>query len=154
MHFSITITNDQFASVNIDFILSMLFLLVILGGVISIAEERLESVQHASESAETRLLSEKIAKSIEKSYSGGEGHEITIEMPSKLDGSDYKVKVNQSCVLVEIKGRYGYSFSYIKGTANKDMSQAEVILFPERTYKIRNVKDNTSNHKVVVFPSI
>jgi hypothetical protein len=147
----LTITNDHMASLNIDFMFSMLLMMVILISMITIAEERFETVDHASESEEARFISEKIAKAIEESYSGGEGHEVIIEMPSKLHGSDYKVEVNQSGVLVRIEGRRGYSFSYIKRISNYDMTQYEVLMLPERTYKIRNVKDSNNCHRVIIF---
>jgi hypothetical protein len=129
----------------------MLFLLVIVCSVLSIAEGRLITAQKTSESVEARLLSEKVAQAIEVSYSGGEGHEIEIEMPPNLKGSDYAVEVNQSGVLVKVGGRCGYSFSYLKTISNYNMNQYEVSLFPKRTYIIRNVKDDNNCHRVIIF---
>ncbi len=146
-----TITNDQRALLNIDFLFSMLFMLIIVCSLILIANERLEGVQQLSESVEARLLSETISKSIDESFSGGEGHEVTIKMPSKLNGSDYRVEVNQSGVLVKIKGRCGYSFSYLKRISNFEMNQYTFTMLPERTYTIRNVKDKNNGHWVVIF---
>ncbi len=142
------------ATLNLDFIISVLFLLMITGSVISIAEGRLTTAQETAESAEARLLSEKIANAIEVSYSGGEGHEIRIEMPSDIRGSHYKVKVNQSGVLVIIRGRCGYSFSYLKSISNYDQDQYEVVMFPKRNYTIRNVKDDHNHHRVIIFEDL
>ncbi|NYB52579.1 MAG: hypothetical protein HVN35_08490 [Methanobacteriaceae archaeon] len=150
----LTITKDDKASLNIDFVFSILFLLAILGGVFSIANERFETVHHTSQLSEARLISEKIAQAIEESYSGGEGHEITIKMPSQIDGSYYEVETNQSGVLVKIKGKCGYSFSYFKIISNYEMNQYKVILLPSRTYKIRNVKNNQTGHRVILYQSL
>lgn len=145
------IIHDRSATLSLDFIISMLFLLVILCSVLSIAEGRLITAQETSDSAEARLLSEKVAQAIELSYSGGEGHEIEIEMPPTLKGSDYTVEVNQSGVLVKVGGRRGYSFSYLKTISNYNMDKYEVSLFPKRTYIIRNVKDDNNFHRVIIF---
>ncbi len=127
---------------------------MITGSVISIAEGRLTTAQESAESAEARLLSEKIASAIEMSYSGGEGHEVRIEMPSDIRGSLYKVKVNQSGVLVVIGGRCGYSFSYLKCISNYDQDQYEVVMFPKRNYTIRNVKDDHNHYRVIIFEDL
>lgn len=145
------ITKDQCASFNVDFVISMLLLLVILGSLASITEERLITVQQGEEAVEARLLSEKIAQAMEETYCGGEGHEVVVNMPSKLRGSDYLVQVNQSGVLVKVGGRCGYSFSYFKTVSNFDQSQHEVILLPGRSYTIRNVKDNNNRYWLVIF---
>jgi hypothetical protein len=145
-----TITKDQLASLNIDFLISMFLFLVILVSVISIAEGRLDTVQKAEEEAQARSISEKVASTIEEVYSGGEGHEIQIQMPSDIKGSVYQVKVNQSGVWVQVGGWSGYSYSFFKKISNYDMNQAEVTMLPNRNYTIRNVKEDKSN-KVVIF---
>lgn len=142
---------NEFATLNFDFIISMLFLLVIVVSVLSIAEGRLITAQETTESVKARLLSEKVAQAIEVSYSGGEGHQIMIEMPSDLKGSDYKVKVNQSGVTVLLGGRCGYSFSYTKKISNYDMDRYEVFMFPRKNYIIRNVKDTHNYPTVIIF---
>ncbi|BDZ68520.1 hypothetical protein [Methanobacterium ferruginis] len=144
------ITTDQCASLNLDFMISILFLLLILGSIASVAEGRMKTVQQGEEAAEARLLSEEIAQAIEETYLRGEGHEITLKTPTKLKGSDYIVQVNQSGVLVRVKGRCGYSFSYSKQVSNLDGTQDEVIMLPGRSYTLQNVKDN-NHHRVVIF---
>lgn len=149
-----SIIYDRSATLNLDFIISMLFMLMITGSMISIAEGRLITAQETAESVEARFLSEKVANAIEVVFSGGEGHEIMIKMPPDLSGSDYKVKVNQSGVLIMVGGRCGYSFSYMKKISNYDMDQFEVLMLPNRTYNIRNVKDNSNCHLVVIFENL
>lgn len=144
------ITKDQSASLNIDFVISMFLFLMIMVSVLSIAEGRLDTVQKAEEAAQARSISEKLASTIEEVYSGGEGHEIQIHMPSDIKGSIYQVKINQSGVLVQVGGWSGYSYSFFKKISNYDMNQAEVTLLPNRNYTVRNVKKN-KDYKVVIF---
>ena len=145
-----SITNDQLATLNIDFVISMLFLLVIIGSVFSIAEGRFETVNKADEAAQARSISEKVASTIEEVYAGGEGHEIKIEMPPDIKGSNYDVSVNQSGVLIQVGGWSGYSYSFFKKISNYDLNQEEVTLRPNKNYTVRNVKDGKSN-KVIIF---
>lgn len=145
-----SITIDQKATLNIDFVISMFLLLVIMGSVLSIAVERFEVVQKADEAVQTRSISEKVALTIEEVYSGGEGHEIKIEMPPDIKGSYYEVKVNQSGVLVQVGGYSGYSYSFFKKIFNYEMNQPEVTMQPNRNYTLRNVKEAKSN-KVIIF---
>lgn len=145
-----SITADQLGSLNIDFVISMFLLLVIMGSVLSIADGRFDTVQKAEEAQEARSISEKVALTIEEVYSGGDGHEIKIEMPSDIKGSFYQVKVNQSGVWVQMGGLRGYSYSFFKKISNYDMNQAEVTMLPNRNYTIRNVKEGKSN-KVIIF---
>lgn len=147
----ISIINDGSATFNVDFVISMLFFLLVVGTVISISEGRVITAQETAEAAEARLLSEEIAQAIDVSYSGGEGHEIGIEMPDNLKGSDYNVKINHSGVLVIVGGRRGYSFSGTKKISNYAMTESEVTLLPKRAYIFRNVKDSNNCHMVVIF---
>jgi hypothetical protein len=144
------ITIDQKATLNIDFVISMFLFMVIMGSVLSIAVERFEVVQKADEAVQARNISEKVASTIEEVYSGGEGHEIKIEMPQDITGSYYEVKVNQSGVLVQVGGYSGYSYSFFKKISNYEMNQPEVTMQPNRNYTLRNVKEAKSN-KVIIF---
>lgn len=147
----ISIMKCENASLNIDFIISMLFLIGVICSVVSIAEGRLVTLQDSAEAVEARSLSEKVIQAVDLTYSGGEGHEMRIEMPSDLKGSDYRVEVNQSGVLVKVEGKRCYSFSYLKRISNYDLKKFEVVMFPKRTYIIRNVKDSSNNHFIVIF---
>jgi len=146
----LSITGDELATLNIDFVISMFILLVILASVFSIAEGRLESVGTAEEIAEARSISEKVASAIEETYSGGEGHEMKIEMPPNIKGSYYHVEVNQSGVVVDVGGWSAHSYSFSKKISNYNSNQSKVTLLPNRTYTIQNVKEEHSN-KVIIF---
>ncbi|HHT18894.1 MAG: hypothetical protein QM396_07040 [Euryarchaeota archaeon] len=144
------IIDDQLASLNLDFLVSMLFLLIITSSIISIAEGRLMTTEKTEQLAEARLISEKVAHIIEVVYSNGEGHEIRIKMPSSVKGSNYLVKVNQSGVLVMVGGRRGHSFSYRKRITSYTTNQTSVFMFPKKSYIIRNMKVNNNSHAVTI----
>jgi hypothetical protein len=146
----LSITGNEMATVNIDFVISMFILLVILGSVLSIAGGRLETVEKAEEMIQARSVSEKVASAIEEVYSGGEGHQVEIKMPRDIKGSYYQVNVNQTGVLVEVGGWNAYSYSFQKKISSYNSNQSEVTLLPNRTYTFRNVKEGYSN-KVVIF---
>ena len=56
------IIDDQLASLNLDFLVSMLFLLIITSSIISIAEGRLMTTEKTEQLAEASLISGKVAK--------------------------------------------------------------------------------------------
>lgn len=145
------IISDQGGSFSIDFIFSVMILLIVICGVFVIAEERLGTAKQASQSIQMRVLSDKIANALDESYSGGEGQEVKLEMPSSINGDDYTVKINQSGVLVKSGGKNGYSFSYFKRISNFVMDKNEVFMFPNTNYTIRNVKNGNNYHFVIVF---
>jgi len=144
-----SITKDHSGTLNIDFVISMFLLLVIMASVLSIAEGRLDMVQKADEAAQARSISETVASTIEEVYSGGEGHEIKIQMPPDIKGSYYHVKVNQSGVMVQVGGWSGYSYSFSKKISDYGMNQAEVTMQPKKNYTIRNVKEGKSNTVII-----
>jgi hypothetical protein len=143
---------DTVATLSIDFMISTLILMIMVSSVIAIVEGRLEMTQQTEEAAEARMLSEKVALTIEDTYSGGEGHENMISMPSNLKGSYYEVKVNQSGVGIQVGGRFGRSFLYPKKISYSEISTKEVILYPNQTYKIRNFRDENSYHLIIIQP--
>jgi len=145
-----TITGDQIATVSIDFVISMFLLMVILVSILSLAEGRLETVEKAEEMVQARSISEKVASAIEETYSGGEGHEVEIQMPLDIKGSYYQVYVNQSGVMVEVGGWNAHSYSFQKKISNYSSNQSKVTMLPNRTYIIRNVKEECRN-MVVIF---
>ncbi len=142
---------DLRASINLDFLISMLLLLMITSSILSVAEGRFLMAEKIQKQADARLISEKVAQKIEVVYSGGEGHEIRMEMPSSLKGSYYTVKVNQTGVTVMVDGKRGYSFSYHKKISRSNNFQSTVYMYPKKTYIIRNVKVKNNSNKVVIF---
>lgn len=145
-----SITGDELATLNIDFVISMFVFLIMLASVFSIVGGRLETVETAEETAQARSISEKVVSAIEETYSGGEGHEMKIIMPSDIKGSYYRVNVNQSGVMVDVGGWSAYSYSFHKKISNYNSNQSEVTLLPNRTYTIQNIKEGQSN-KVIIF---
>jgi hypothetical protein len=143
---------DTVATLSIDFMISTLLMMIMVSSVIAIVEGRLEMTQQTEEAAEARMLSEKVALTIEETYSGGEGHETMISMPSDLKGSYYEVKVNQSGVGIQVGGRFGHSFLYPKKISYSEISDEEVILYPNQTYKIRNFRDENGHYLIIVQP--
>lgn len=141
---------DSRASLNVDFVLSLFLLLVVVGGILGTVQIRLETVQKSEEAVRARLISEKVASTIEEVYASGEGHEIKIEMPGSIEGSPYRVKVNQSGVRVDVGGWTGYSYSFSKKISDYTQNQNEVIMRPNTNYTVRNVKKGKRNI-VVIF---
>jgi hypothetical protein len=145
-----SITIDSRASLNVDFVLSLFLLLVVVGGIMGTVQVRLETVQKSDEAVQARLISEKVAYAIEEVYASGEGHEINLEMPGNIGGSQYQVKVNKSGVLVDVGGWTGYSYSFSKKISDYTLNKDEVIMRPNNNYTIRNVKVGKRNI-VVIF---
>lgn len=133
--------------ISVDFLLSTFIFLIILGSLITIVEGRLNLVQTTEEAAEERMIVEMVANIIDSTYSAGEGHEMRITMPASIKGSaiggsavkssDYVLKIRESQILIQVGGKEGQSFIHLNG----QMEESEVLLFPNRTYIFRNIKN-------------
>ncbi|MDD3985917.1 MAG: hypothetical protein PHY59_08635 [Methanobacterium sp.] len=69
--------NNEHGWASIDFIMAFIIILVITPSIIAIIEERMDTCNYTQEIAEAKILTENIAKRIEKVYCGGNGCSIT-----------------------------------------------------------------------------
>lgn len=127
----------------------MVFLLI-LSGIIGVAHERSETASLIEEAAEARIISDKVAQSLEDAYSGGEGHELMVEMPPEIGGKNYLVKVNSSGVFLDKDHRYCFSTSSVPRVTGSQGTEEQLFLYPAKTYQITHHRDENGNHYLVI----
>jgi hypothetical protein len=135
---------------SVELLLTSVVFLIVLSGIIGMAEERVETAGITQEAAEARIISDKVAQSMEDAYSGGEGHELTVKMPLEVKGQDYLVKVNSSGVYLDMDNRNCYSPSSVPRVTGPKETEEQVFLYPGGTYRIVHRRDENSNHFLVI----
>lgn len=86
-----------------------------------------------------RVLMDRIAGDINLVLAGGPGHEITVKLPSNIEGSRYQLWVNSSGVYGMVDGRYGKSPIYPCILVDSNGNSRTIMLRPGKTYKIKNL---------------
>ncbi len=130
--------------------LTSVVFLIILSGVIGMVQERSETAILTQEAAEARIITDKVAQSLEDAYSGGEGHELMVEMPPEIGGKDYMVKVNSSGVFLDMDNRNCFSSSSVPRVTGSKGTEEQLFLYPEKTYLITHHRDENGNHNLVI----
>lgn len=134
---------DSRGALSGDFILSILIMVIISMGLISLISDRMDLTQETEKLSQARILSEKIASYI-NNVQNHKGKEITFKMPESIGGSsNYLVCVNSTGVYIEIDNLKGKSEIYPVHIVNHSNSTTPIKMFPGKSYKIIN---NHSNH--------
>jgi len=128
---------DRRGIITADLIFASLIILIIASSIISLASERIDAASTTARLGNSRMIAENVAGAINKVYSGGNGHEVTLSLPANISGKDYEIRVNSSGVFVRTGGWFGKS--YINP---KRISGGTVSMYGNRVYHIRN--DNSS----------
>jgi hypothetical protein len=135
---------------SVELLLTSVVFLIILSGIIGIVEERFETASLTREAAEARIISDEVAQSLEDAYSGGEGHEVLVEMPPGVNGKDYLVKVNSSGVFVDMDHRICFTTSSVPRVTGPKHTEELLLLYPSETYQITHHRDENGNHFLVI----
>ncbi|MEG3224269.1 MAG: hypothetical protein BME94_01775 [Methanobacteriales archaeon Met13] len=130
--------------------LTSVVMLIILAGMVGLAEERSKTAEITREAAEARIIAEKIAQSLEEVYAGGKGHSILVEMPPTIAGADYLIKVNSSGVFVEMKNHKGFSKCSAPRITGPLHTEDQLKLLPNRTYHMTHQRDANGNRFLVI----
>ena len=142
---------DSHGAVSVDFIFATLIILIISVGIIALATERMDATKEA-ELGSARILAEYVAEAINKAYSGGNGHMVNITLPSNINNrTNYSITVNSSGVYIRIDGRTGKAYIASKRITTNPTSptDANITMYPNNTYYIRNVRYNYTNWIVI-----
>lgn len=142
---------DEGGNLTVDFMFSILLLVVVLGSLTSLVSERLDMVEETHELAQSRSLVESIAGAINQVYAGGEGHHIRIHTPPHINNQEYRVTVNSSGVFIKLQGRRGWALTAPgKFSPSISLESSTITLLPDTDYIILNVKDGNGNHWIVI----
>lgn len=135
---------------SVELLLTTMVFLLILSGIIGVVQERSETAILIQEAAEARTISDKVAQSLEDAYSGGEGHELMVEMPPEIGGKNYLVKVNSSGVFLDMGNRNCFSTASVPQVTGSKGTEEQLFLYPAKTYQITHHRDENGNHFLVI----
>lgn len=139
---------DSRGALSGDFVLSILITIIISLGLLSVISDRMDLTEETEKISQSRLLTEKIASSINK-IQNHEGKEIIYKMPESIgNSSNYVVSVNSTGVYIDIDRKKGKSEIYPVFIVNELNRSIEVNMYPGKSYLIRNNPSN--NHKKTI----
>ena len=111
----------------------------------------MEAALITDELGNARMISEKVAESINKVYSNGNGHNIILDMPSNISNKKYEIKVNSSGVYIFIGGMVGKSYINPKKISkSNNFIEDNVWMHGNRRYLIKNIKSFDDNNWIVI----
>lgn len=142
---------DSKGIITVELIFSSMVLMILIGCILSIVSERMDTVSSTDELGKARMTAENVAEAINKAYSGGNGQIITLNLPATINKKEYKLKVNSSGVFILIDGNIGKSqvnpnkFSY-----NDELIQSTVIMHGGHNYLIKNMKGSDGYNWIII----
>lgn len=142
---------ESHGSISADFLLASLIILITISSLVSITMDRIDSANSIAQSSQARIISENLAERIETTYIQGTGYYTTYKTPKKLSNNQYMFIINCSGLYLFLNGKTCYSYlgSMEIYDANNPLS-SKVILRPDKTYNISNIKDQHNITRVVI----
>jgi hypothetical protein len=140
---------DKNGWVSIDFLMASLLILLTIPSLVSIIEDRINTVNSVHEVSEARVLAENLAENIEMVYSGGRGCSIVFKLPANVSNKHYKVTINSTGVYVSFSGKIGTAY-ITPMTISNGKYDSYVLLEPNKTYNISNIKDKHDRMKIII----
>lgn len=139
---------DSRGALSGDFVFSIMITIIISLGLLSVISDRMDLTQETEKISQSRLLTEKIASSI-NNIQNHKGKEIIYKMPESIgNSSNYVVSVNSTGVYIDIDRKKGKSAIYPVFIVNELNSTIEVNMYPGKSYLIRNNPSNS--HKTTI----
>ncbi|MBU4535615.1 MAG: hypothetical protein KKF16_07305 [Euryarchaeota archaeon] len=139
---------DEEGHLSVEFIITILVMILMGMGMVDIVSERMDLAYEAEKLSEARFLAEKVASNINKVNSAGNGHEIKITLPEKVGKSSYLLWVNSSGVYVEQGGRKGKAVIYPVNIWFNASYGPGYRMMPGKTYRLLN---KMNNGKTVIY---
>ncbi len=138
--------------ISVDFIFATLVILIIIGSIASIIDERMDAVSSTEEFSNGRMALEYVAESINMVYSGGNGQSTVISLPRVINNDNYEIRVNSSGVFILLGGVIGRSYINPKKITYTDrLIQSSVWMPANHKYLIKNVADSNNNTWIVIL---
>ena len=142
---------DSRGALSGDFILSMMMMILISIGLISTVSDRIELAHETEKLSQARILTEKIASTIDNVQTH-KGKEIIYKMPESVgNSSNYKVSVNSTGVYIEIDKMKGKSETYPVRIVNELKNSVEITMVPGKSYLIRNNPSNDHTKTISII---
>lgn len=144
---------DTRGQLSADLIFATLLIIIIMGSLVTIIADRMETVETTEELGNARMVAENVAEAVNKVYAGGNGHSVTITLPEDINGKNYSVTVNKDGVFVTIDGKKGKAYIAAKKVSNSLGGSDGVVMQNGQNYTITNVKDPSTEEYWIVITS-
>jgi len=142
---------DSRGILAVDLLFASVIILVIIIGILQVISERVDSASNTDEYGNSRIIAESVAETINKVYSGGNGHTITLKLPATISDKNYDIKVNSAGIYILIDGNIGMSFINPRRIASNDkLTDCTVLMHCNHNYIIKNIKDLDGNSWIVI----
>jgi len=142
---------DERGVLSAELILVTLLAILVVSSLIPLINNRMDAAAKTNELGNARMLAENVAELINKVYSGGNGHSITLCLPEDINGKNFSVIVNSTGTYVKIDGMVGKSFSVpYKISDSTKLENKEIEIFNGHNYTISNVEDSGGHNWIVI----
>jgi hypothetical protein len=144
---------DSRGIVTVDLIFATLLIIIVAGSIITIASDRMDTASQTEELGKARITSENVAEAVNKVYSGGTGHSVTIKLPDITD-KNYYITVNSSGVYVTLDGMIGKAYIAPKKISGSNLLQeTQITMHNGASYTIKNVNGSNGYNWIVITPA-
>ncbi len=123
---------------NIQFIISLMILLIIFTTLLSISVEEFTAIDETQNRKESRIITDDLSEIINEVYVKGDGYSREYELPSKINTESYVLLVNATGVYINSH----YQFTYSKFFPQGILKRKEFYLEPGNLYTFIN-KNNS-----------
>ena len=145
---------DNQGVMTVDLIFATLLIIIIAGSIVTVISDRMNDVSQAEELTKARMTADNLAEAVNKVYSGGTGHSVTVKLPENITDKKYYVKVNSSGVYVIIEGMIGKAYVVPKKISNSySLQETPVLMQGGATYEITNVNGSSGYNWIVITGS-
>lgn len=130
-----------------ELIFATLLILVIAGSILTVINDRMDTVQITEEMGKARMQAENVAEAVNKVYAGGEGHSVTISLPQNISDQDYTISIGSDGVKIQIDGMTGKAYAAPKKVL---VDTSDNLMHSNQNYTITNVKESDGYHWIVI----
>lgn len=131
---------DDSGVLSVDMVFAVFFTLLVLGFLMMAASVRMDLVNENQALLEIRMLMDETASYVNIVSAGGQGHEITFELPLNLNqSSEYHLEINSTGVYGFTGGYRGSSMICPVTVVDRYGNPSRVRLNPGKRYSIRNI---------------
>ena len=139
---------DSQGQLSADLIFATLLIIIIMGSLVTIIADRMETVTTTEELGNARMIAENVAEAVNKVYAGGNGHSLIITLPADINGQNYNVTVSQNGVLININGKTGKAYTAAKRIT---VNTGDGLMHNGQSYNLTNVKKmDTEEYEIVI----
>ena len=143
---------DNRGVITIDLIFATLLIFIIAGSIITVISDRMDTASQTGELSKARMAADSVAEAINKAYSDGTGHSVTISLPDNITDKSYFINVNSSGVYVTIDGMVGKSYVTPKKFSDSyTLDESQIKMYNGTTHTIKNVNGSDGYNWIVII---